>query len=160
MEILLIHFSMCRLSLGISCLKWDIFVFSRLYLMSDNPVHVSGCTVLRWQKTLQLHNIGCWKCMYTWSSLTCAWSKWSNSSWGIGLAYWTNETVERLLPASVDHLVLIRNFLWGGAPNLLLSCQSTVFHSVDPPWLVWYMDRTGWGPLLQCVYIVHIWMSQ
>ena len=55
---------------------------------------------------------------------------------------------------------MLHNFMWGGAPNLLQSCQTTGFHSVNPPWLVWWMGSTWRCPWIQWVHGVHIWFSQ
>ena len=60
----------------------------------------------------------------------------------------------------MGHLVLLHNLLWGGALNLLLSCQTTGFNSVSPPLLVWYMGRTGWCTLLQWLHGFHLCLSQ
>ena len=46
MDISFTHNTICSLVLGMSCLKWDIFIFSSLDLMSENPAHVSGSTIL------------------------------------------------------------------------------------------------------------------
>ena len=47
MEISIIHSTIFRLALGMSCLKWDIFMFYSLDLMSEHPVHVSGHTIFK-----------------------------------------------------------------------------------------------------------------
>ena len=45
MDISFIHSAICRLALGMSFLKWDIFMFYSLDLMSEHPARVSGCTI-------------------------------------------------------------------------------------------------------------------
>ena len=60
----------------------------------------------------------------------------------------------------MGHIFLLYNFLWGGAPNLLLSCQTTGFHSASPLWTVWYMGRSVWCSWIKCLHGVYIWISQ
>ena len=45
MDILFIHYAIYILALGVSCLKWEIFMFSSLDLMSENPERVSGLAI-------------------------------------------------------------------------------------------------------------------
>ena len=51
-EISLIHLAIFRLALGISYLKWDIFMFSSLELMYENPASVSGSTIFTMTKKI------------------------------------------------------------------------------------------------------------
>ena len=52
MEILFIHSSICRLDLGISCLKLYILVVYIFLLMYDNPVHVPGSSIFKMEKNI------------------------------------------------------------------------------------------------------------
>ena len=52
MEISFIHSKIYVLYLGISCLKWYIFMFSSLDLVSEHPLRVSGRTVFTMTKNV------------------------------------------------------------------------------------------------------------
>ena len=52
MYISFIHYAIYRLDLGISRLNWYIFMFYRLYFMSEHPACVSGRTIFKITKNI------------------------------------------------------------------------------------------------------------
>ena len=123
--------------------------------MSENHARVSRCIIFEIKKIVDSSS---WvlKVYVVLKALKFCLTSVVNRCLSTGLAYWTLGTVEQLLPASVGHIVLIHNWLCGGASNLLLSCQPTVFHSVSLPFRVWYMGRTWWCSWIQWVHDLHL----
>ena len=52
MEISFIHYVICRLALGISCLKLDILLVYIFVLMYEHPVHVPGSSIFKMEKNI------------------------------------------------------------------------------------------------------------
>ena len=119
-----------------------------------------GAPFLPWQITLWLRHIGWCRCMRSWISLTVFKNQCSVRSWSIGLSSWTWGAAETLLPGWKIFSLLCHNLLWGGAPNLILSCLSTYFHSLIPPWLVWLMDIMIWCSWIKLVLGLDLCMEQ
>ena len=159
MYISFIHYAIYRLDLGISRLNWYIFMFYRLYFMSEHPECVSGRTIFKITKNII-----------------------SPSSWVLKV-YADLKALNLRLASVVKYFLIHRPsildlrfclviiecfcassspaayFLWGVIPNLIQSFQSTGFHSVSPPWLLWWIGRTGCRPLIQWLHGVSLWMS-
>ena len=92
---------------------------------------------LQWTRILRLHNIDNWKHRDYWRSSTCNFRLWSVILLLASSASWIWGNVERWLPACQSHFMMLHNFLWSGAQNLLPIFLTTGFHIVITWQIVW-----------------------
>ena len=86
-EILFIHYEICRLELGIPRLNLDIIMVSIFVLMSAHIVCLVGWTILKITNTLRLHYLGCCKNTNYFGPSNCDLHQWLVTLWSTGLVY-------------------------------------------------------------------------